>query len=390
MHQCPQCNELVSDERRYCSLCGAAQPVPHKPVQCEACGLELPAAMRFCKWCGAVQMKHDGGRDPAATTALGSEGIARPTVENLEAPVPADVTTQLQTNATTSVLREPRDYGEKAATTGELAPLSGGIEASEETLVRPSRIAANYAGDTLTTPNFTATLAPAISVAATKKKRNVLPLLGVGFVALALGTVLAFLLFQHFYRTPPREANAALPVVPVPLPSVGVRAAAPTANTAALPTQIISAPVPTPSIMPNDGSINAQPTPDTAVVPQPVAPNNAPVATVRLPEGAPRKGTGEWSGTVIGSAAIIEFSGRNQSVVGSAPSLRSAHLSLDNGLPQAPTTVRVDKKKGRGQINVIQQPSATNNYTARVQITNGKDAAPENYVFDFTWEVAAP
>jgi len=401
MHQCPQCNTLVPDERRYCSKCGATQPLPRSPIECEACGRELPTPMRFCKWCGAVQAKHDGANDPAATTALGSIGTARTTVDNLRVPPPADATGDFLTNAASSVLNQPSEHLEKAATTGELSMPSdsagSNADASEETLVRPPRTAASYSTDVLTAPNFTATLAPVVPaspVAATKSKRNLLPLAGVGIVALALGTGMAFLLFQYFYRAPAREVSAALPVVPVPLPGVGVRSSAPAANTIAPPPPqaIIVAPVPTPFIAPGAASINAPPAPGV-IASQPIIPNNnaatSATAPARFPAGAPRQGAGEWSGTVLG-AALIEFSGRNQSVAGSALSLRSSHLSLDNGLPQAPSTVRVNKRKGRGQVTVVEQPSAANHYTARVQIKNGKDTAPENYVFDFTWEAAAP
>lgn len=405
MHQCLQCNTLVPDERRYCSKCGATQPLPRSPVKCEACGNELPGPMRFCKWCGAVQTKYDGANDPAATTALNSSGVVSPTTENLEAPTDVNATTQLQPNVTAPVLRQPPEPLEQAATTGELSPFAtaarSSVDASEETLVRPPRAAVSYDSDALAAPNFTATLAPAVApanpVAESKKKQNLLPLVGVGFFALAVGTVMAFLLFQHFNRSPARESSAALPVVPMPLPTAGTRSTAPApsaANPAALPPQVIIAaapPAPASSIAQGNTSINVQP-PPAAVIVQPVIPNKtaaAATAPARLPAGAPRGGVGEWSGTVLGSA-IIELSGRNQSVAGSAPSLRSAHLSLDNGLPQAPSIVRVNKKKGRGQVTVVQQPSAANKYTARVQIGNGKDTAPENYVFDLTWEAAAP
>lgn len=418
MHQCPQCSTLIPDERRYCSKCGATQPLPRTLTECEACGRELPGAMRFCKWCGAVQTKHDGANDPAATAALGSAGMARPTTDNLEAPTDINATTRLQPNVTAPVLRQPPEPLGQAVPTGELAPLatahrsSAASDVSEETLVRPPRAAASYENDVLAAPNFTATLKPAavapaipvaqeIPIAATKKGQNLLPLVGVGIFALAVGTGTAFLLFQHFNRAPARENAAALPVVPVPLPIVGTRSEAPASSAAnpvaaALPPQIVTASPPAPASSTEQGStpinvqpINVQPPPAAVNAPSAVPHNTAAAALARLPAGAPRRGAGEWSGTVLGSA-IIELSGRNQSVAGSAPSLRSAHLSLDNGLPQAPSIVRVNKKRGRGQVTVVQQPNADNHYTARVQIGNGRDAAPENYVFDLTWEAAAP
>ncbi|MFN2456096.1 MAG: zinc ribbon domain-containing protein [Pyrinomonadaceae bacterium] len=396
MHRCTQCNELVSDERPYCSKCGAAQSVmPHAPVECEACGRELPVPMRFCKWCGAAQTEDTGANDPAATTSLEAGGLARTTAESLEPPPPAD-TTILETKATTPVMRSPHVPLEHAATTGKLLSAPSNqtreTEESEETLVRPPPPPKVYdAGSALSTPNFTANPTPAKPATPLPRRQNPFALITVSLVALALGIGLAFVLLQNYYRKPSRAGReAAVPVVPVPVPITGWRAATSSGSPApaiAQPSPVIIAPDPNASVAPVPGSeaasVNGQGVPAASrTSPTPGS------AAVRLPPGAPHRGAGEWSGTVLGSA-VIEFSGRNQSVAGSAQSLRRAHLSLDNGLPQAPAVVRIDKKKGRGQIVVTQQPSAANNYTARVQITNDKSNSTEDYVFNLTWEAAA-
>jgi RNA polymerase subunit RPABC4/transcription elongation factor Spt4 len=406
MHQCPQCNELVSDDRPFCSKCGAAQLGSPAPFVCEACGRELPAPMRFCKWCGAVQTKYDGANDPAATTALSDQGRARQTAENLDAPDSLNTADDLNgASATRPVTRAPRPAMTSGATTDELDLASVNTvvisDTSEETLVR-SRAASRAAyqsasqnAESVAAPQFTSTLTSAAPIPATKK-RNVLALFSVAIIALALGAGLAFFVFQRSYRAPSRDSSGAVvPVIPIPMPTIGTRAStrsttAPDVVTTAQAPQVIVAPAPSPSIAqpPNAGVpiTNDQSAPGISGATTTGA-NVA--AAARLPDGAPRSGTGEWRGIVIGSA-IIEFSGRNQSVVGSTPSLRSARLSIDNGLPKAPAIVRIDKKKGQGQIGVVQQPSAANNYAARVQLINAKSTAAEEYVFDLTWDAAAP
>jgi hypothetical protein len=118
--------------------------------------------------------------------------------------------------------------------------------------------------------------------------------------------------------------------------------------------------------------------------PSPAA-SSAATASAALPPGAPRQGFGEWTGTVIGSV-ILEFQGRSQSVVGSTPALKSVRFNISDGLPKVPATLAVEKKKGKGRVEIIQQPSAANNYAARVRITNAPGSPIDQYVIRITWE----
>ena len=46
--------------------------------------------------------------------------------------------------------------------------------------------------------------------------------------------------------------------------------------------------------------------------------------------------------------------------------------------------VEVDKKEGRGDVNVIQQPSRQNNWTAIIEIRD-KDSGARNHNLEIFW-----
>lgn len=53
-------------------------------------------------------------------------------------------------------------------------------------------------------------------------------------------------------------------------------------------------------------------------------------------------------------------------------------------LPRVPVTVVAARVEGRGRIAVIQQPSAENDFTAIVEITDDRGGAGE-YLLDMSW-----
>jgi hypothetical protein len=60
-------------------------------------------------------------------------------------------------------------------------------------------------------------------------------------------------------------------------------------------------------------------------------------------------------------------------------------FSFTTSLPDSPVTVGVNKKKGRGKVSVIQQPSAANDFTAIVEIYDDGGGARE-YQLDIFWK----
>lgn len=59
-------------------------------------------------------------------------------------------------------------------------------------------------------------------------------------------------------------------------------------------------------------------------------------------------------------------------------------FNFTSPLPDRNVEVSVDRKKGRGQVTVLQQPSRANNYTAIVEIFDGGSGA-KDYDLDIFW-----
>ena len=54
-------------------------------------------------------------------------------------------------------------------------------------------------------------------------------------------------------------------------------------------------------------------------------------------------------------------------------------------LPEAEVTVSLRQLDGRGRVELIQSPSAENDYTAVVRIEDS-DSGDDTYEFELTWE----
>ena len=101
----------------------------------------------------------------------------------------------------------------------------------------------------------------------------------------------------------------------------------------------------------------------------------------------PRQGNNiVWRGDVDGT---IEISLRHRSVrinVVSGRSLRRQHQDsrVEGFLPARPVTVRLENVEGPGTVEIVQQPEQTNDYTARVRITNSEPSRAE-FRFTLAW-----
>ena len=60
-------------------------------------------------------------------------------------------------------------------------------------------------------------------------------------------------------------------------------------------------------------------------------------------------------------------------------------FSFTSPLPDSPVTVEINKKKGRGKVRVLQQPSADNGFTAIVEIYDDGGGARE-YQLEIFWK----
>ncbi len=91
-----------------------------------------------------------------------------------------------------------------------------------------------------------------------------------------------------------------------------------------------------------------------------------------------------WRGRIDDRTQIyVQGSGATAKVVsGSVPS--NAVFNFTSPLPSRPVTVQVNKVKGRGSIDVVQQPSRSNGFTAVVEIFDSKGGSDE-YEFELVW-----
>lgn len=98
-------------------------------------------------------------------------------------------------------------------------------------------------------------------------------------------------------------------------------------------------------------------------------------------------GTGhfQWQGTVDGSDNIrLRGSHVNMTHL-TAGQVQQATYQLSAALPLRPVQVNFRKVRGRGQIRLLEQPTASNNYTAVVQV-NDQDASGRSwYEFTLDW-----
>ena len=97
-------------------------------------------------------------------------------------------------------------------------------------------------------------------------------------------------------------------------------------------------------------------------------------------------GTGhfQWQGIVDGSDNIRLRGSYVDAVHLTAGQLQQATYQLSASLPRRPVQVSLHKVRGRGQIRLLEQPAASNNYTAVVQM-NDEDSGNAWYEFTLDW-----
>lgn len=92
-----------------------------------------------------------------------------------------------------------------------------------------------------------------------------------------------------------------------------------------------------------------------------------------------------WTGRVD-REVIIEVRGRDVATRGSGLDASwSPRVNLNSVLPREPGIVRVFVQNGRGDVDVLENPSPRNNYTAVVRIRDGRSGA-DDYRLMLTYE----
>jgi redox-regulated HSP33 family molecular chaperone len=87
-----------------------------------------------------------------------------------------------------------------------------------------------------------------------------------------------------------------------------------------------------------------------------------------------------WNGRVDSDVRVVVHSAAINSELVSGTEMRPGRVMHVSPLPRRDGTVRVEKLAGRGTVDVVQQPSATNGYTAIFELKDA-DSGPDMYRF---------
>ncbi len=92
----------------------------------------------------------------------------------------------------------------------------------------------------------------------------------------------------------------------------------------------------------------------------------------------------EWRGTVddVVQIRIRNRNARSRAISGRA--YNDDNFSFNGRAPRENANVSVDKRDGRGQVFIVQQPNRRNNFTTIVQIVDKKGGA-DRYRFTLSW-----
>jgi hypothetical protein len=91
-----------------------------------------------------------------------------------------------------------------------------------------------------------------------------------------------------------------------------------------------------------------------------------------------------WRGTVDGeSQLVVRRSNVDTRTISGRPT-SGITFAFTSPLPRRATTVRLEKKEGRGVVEIVQQPSESNDFTAVVRIRDEKGGTDE-YEFELIW-----
>ncbi|MGH9799691.1 MAG: BON domain-containing protein [Blastocatellia bacterium] len=107
----------------------------------------------------------------------------------------------------------------------------------------------------------------------------------------------------------------------------------------------------------------------------------------RVDSATLRYGTIAWSGIVDGVDEVI-ISGSSASVRhigGNMP--RETRASFSAAVPRSPVEVKLIWINGRGQVEIVQQPSVANGYTTIVRIDDSQKGGDKRYEFTLRWSL---
>jgi hypothetical protein len=100
--------------------------------------------------------------------------------------------------------------------------------------------------------------------------------------------------------------------------------------------------------------------------------------------GGQRTGRAYWRGIVDNQVQLVIRNRTIETLTIAGRAYQPGRFSFTTALPSRNVSVEVDKKSGRGDVRVIQQPSRDNGYTAIIQI-NDNDGGAKEYQLEINW-----
>jgi hypothetical protein len=91
-----------------------------------------------------------------------------------------------------------------------------------------------------------------------------------------------------------------------------------------------------------------------------------------------------WRGRVDGETQLLVRRSEVEARALSGLPASAATFNFTSALPRRAVDVRLEKKHGRGDIEIIQQPSRNNDFTAVVEIRDKKGGS-DDYEFELIW-----
>jgi hypothetical protein len=100
--------------------------------------------------------------------------------------------------------------------------------------------------------------------------------------------------------------------------------------------------------------------------------------------GGYQSGVFRWRGRVDGSDYIYLRGSRVDIRHLQAQPIVNSTYDLPSPLPRTPVNVQLRRLRGRGRVQLVQQPTAQNGYTAGILIEDN-DAGADDYEFELSW-----
>jgi len=91
-----------------------------------------------------------------------------------------------------------------------------------------------------------------------------------------------------------------------------------------------------------------------------------------------------WRGQVDGESQLLVRRSDVESRAISGLPVSGGTFNFTSPLPRRAVDVRLEKRKGRGEVEIVQQPSRSNDFTVVIEIRDKKGGA-DDYEFELVW-----